>query len=221
MQNKTFFVPPSFHLSPPLSLSRFKVISDWSFPFVEDIVSKALSIRSGFVARPGLRSRYSSTKARGEVASGQPTLKAGAKKTILHAEWYHRRSLGTAFKTAFVYDPMCTFLHTHARTPARMHARTYACRSRCTLKLAISTTRENEEGTTANERAGTVTGEGNSSHRNQTALCQRQNGRNSIGRGSSTREDQFPRHNDALVSNGAGEKRASLKNWDSNTRANA
>lgn len=77
----------------------------------------------------------------------------------------------------------------------------------------------NEEGT--NERAGTVTGEGNSSHRNQAALCQRQNGRNSIGRGSSTREDQFPRHNDALLSNGASEKRASSKSWDSNTRANA
>jgi len=73
----------------------------------------------------------------------------------------------------------------------------------------------------ANERAGTVTGEGNSSHRNQAALCQRQNGRNSIGRGSSTREDQFPRHNDALVSNRASEKRASSKSWDSNARANA
>lgn len=114
------------------------------------------------------------------------------------------RGLGTAFKAAFVCDPAHFLAH------ARKHARTHVDPV-VPLNWLFPRQGGNEEGTNASERAGAVTGEGNSSHRNQAALCQRQNGRNSIGRGSSTREDQFPRHNDALVSNGVGEKRASSK----------
>lgn len=142
MQNGTMRSRPSLAIRSKSSQAEAR-------PFAEDIVSKALPIRSGFVASPGLRSRLSFTKERREVAPARPTLKAGAKETILHAEWYHRRSLGTAFKTTFVYDPV------HFPAHVRTHSRTHARRSRCTLKLAISTTGENEEGTNANERAGT------------------------------------------------------------------
>jgi len=110
-KQNTLSILPSSHFS----FSRFIPKSSR----VEDIVSKTLPIRFGFVASPGLRSRLSSTKAGREVAPARPTLKAGAKETILRAEWYHRPGLGTAFKAAFVCDP-AHFL-AHARTHACTH----------------------------------------------------------------------------------------------------
>jgi hypothetical protein len=79
-----------------------------------------------------------------------PSLKASAKETILRAEWY-RRGPGTAFKAAFVCATPRTFSHTHSR------------RSRCILKLAISTLETKKRradgggDTNAGERIGAVT----------------------------------------------------------------
>lgn len=107
----------AFWLNSRFSFAIHSKSSRIDFPFVKDIESTPDSFWIRCQLRFTIATLLDEGGKRGRADATYA--ESGAKETIFHAEWYHWRGLGTAFKAAFVCDS-AHFL-AHARTHVRTH----------------------------------------------------------------------------------------------------